>query len=402
MAESRYPLLVFPRPAHVGRAKRQLGFTRFKRPAPSDQATRLAPQFQRLQDVLERKRLALQDGPLGIQPEQVLVLETIGPVDRFVNAVRKIPGLEWLADGEVRDIKPEHGFSVENNPDKNLTGQLFLVMTDLRALGELRRLFDRWEADSNVRFPHGLAPFKTAFQHLRRIRPWDVRDRLRETGVIEDWAFRLESEPEFIPFEIELWHRKSRDRRRDAERRIRFELESLGGSLVQQCTIADIAYHGILGCLPRGQVQQLIDGQHSGTSDIRLLACDEIMYVRPIGQCAVGELARISHNSAERRLGCHEKGKGRLRWEDLQVAGREEGRRDARGVRVGGVRGPIFGRRRHSVHEAARGRVSAGDRAAAARSGAGCRPARTRGGEGGSSPLRPSRAGPRPARALRS
>lgn len=293
MAESRYPLLVFPRPAHVGRARRQLGFTRLKRPAPSDQATRLAPQFQRLQDVLERKRLALQDGPLGIQPEQVLVLETIGPVDRFVNAVRKIPGLEWLADGDVRDIKPEHGFSVENNPDKNLTGRLFLVMTDLRALGELRRLFDRWKADSNVRFLQGLAPFKTAFQHLRRIRPWDVRDRLRETGVIEDWAFRLESEPEFIPFEIELWHRKSRDRRRDAERRIRFEIESLGGSLVQQCTIADIAYHGILARLPLGQIQQIIDGQRSGTSDIRLLACDEIMYVRPIGQCAVGELLPV-------------------------------------------------------------------------------------------------------------
>ena len=169
MVESRYPLLVFPRPAHVDRANRQRGFTPFKCPAPSQQATRLAPQFQRLQDVLERKRLALQDDLLGIQPEQVLVLKTIGTVDAFVNAVRKISGLEWLADYNVRDIKPEHGFSVENNPDKNLTGQLFLVMTDLRALGELRRLFDRWEADSNVRFPQGLAPFKTAFQHLRRI-----------------------------------------------------------------------------------------------------------------------------------------------------------------------------------------------------------------------------------------
>lgn len=293
MAESRYPLLVFPQPIHVDRAKLQSGFTRFKRPTPSHQATRLAPQFQRLQDILERKRLALQDGPHGIQPEQVLVLETIGTVDRFVNAVRKIPGLEWLADYDVRDIKPEHGFSVENDPDKNLTGQLFLVMTDLRALGELRRLFDRWEADSSVRFPQGLAPFKTAFEHLRRIRPWDVSDRLQETGVIEDWALRLEAEPESIPFEIELWHRKSRDRRQQAERHIRSEIDSLGGSLVQQCAIADIAYHGILGRLPPGQIQQMIDGQSNGTSDIRLLACDEIMYVRPVGQCAVGELEPV-------------------------------------------------------------------------------------------------------------
>ena len=293
MVESRYPLLVFPRPAHLGRAKRQPGFTRFKRPAPSDQATRLAPQFQRLQDVLERKRFALQDGSLGIQPEQVLVLETIGTVDRFVNAVRKMPGLEWLADYDVRDIKPEHGFSVENNPDKSLTGQLLLVMTDLRALRELHHLFNKWKADSRVRFPTGLAPFKTAFEHLKQIRPWDVSDRLRETGVIEDWEFRLESDQEFIPFEIELWHRKSRDHRRNAERRIRFEIESLDGSLVKQCAITDIAYHGILGRLPRGQVQQIIDRQRNGTSDIHLLASDEIMYIRPVGQCAVGELEPV-------------------------------------------------------------------------------------------------------------
>lgn len=287
MAESRHPLLVFPRPTQADRATRHPGFAQIRRPSPSAQATRLAPQFQRLQDALNSKRLTLQDSTLGIIPEQVLVLETIGPVDRFINAVGKIPGLEWLADYDMRDIKPEHGFSVDGRPDKSLSGQLFLVMTDLRALEELRGLFDRWQDDPSAAFRRGLAPFKTAFECLRSIRPWDVQDRLQETGAIEDWVFRLKYEPEFIPFEIELWPRSTRYRRRTVERRIRSEIESLGGSVVQQCAIPDIAYHGILGRLPPIQIQRMINRQSEGTSDIRLLALDEIMYVRPVGQCAV-------------------------------------------------------------------------------------------------------------------
>ncbi len=287
MAESRYPLLVFPRPTQADRAKRQSGFPRITRPSPSDQATRLVPQFRRLQDALNSKRLALQDSTLGIMPEQVLVLETIGPVDRFINAVRRIPGLEWLADYDLPDIKPEHGFSVEGRPGKSLSGQLFLVMTDMRALQELQSLFDTWKDDPSVEFRRGLAPFKAAFECLRSIRPWDVQDRLQDTGIVEDWAFRLEYEPEFIPFEIELWHRSTRNQRQAAERRIRSEIESLGGSVVQQCAIPDIAYHGMLGRLPPVQIQRMIDRQREGTSNIRLLACDEIMYVRPVGQCAV-------------------------------------------------------------------------------------------------------------------
>lgn len=287
MVKPRYPLLVFPRPTQADRANRNTNFAQPTRPSPADQAIRLAPQFQRLQDVLDSKRLALQDSTLGILPEQVLVLETIGPVDGFVNAVGKISGLEWLADYDLHGINPEHGFLLDKNPQKHLTGQLFLVMTDLRAMKELRSLFDRWKADPGVAFHKGLTPFKAAFECLKQIRPWNVHDRLHETGVIEDWRFRLKYEPEFIPFEIELWHRSTRGRRQDAERRIRSEIESLGGSVVQQCTISDIAYHGMLGRLPPAQVQLMIDKQHDRASDIRLLACDEIMYVRPVGQCAV-------------------------------------------------------------------------------------------------------------------
>ena len=57
-------------------------------------------------------------------------------------------GLEWLAEYELDDISPDYGFEDEKSPDKQLKGQLFLVMTDLQALQELYNLFREWREES--------------------------------------------------------------------------------------------------------------------------------------------------------------------------------------------------------------------------------------------------------------
>ena len=136
----------------------------------------------------KKRRLTLQDNPFGLLPEQVLVLETIGTIDNFVRAVEKIPGLEWLAEYELDDIAPEHGFEDEEKADKHLKGQLFLVLTEQQALSQLQGLFDLWRSDRNAAFPYGLAPLRHAFRYLHTIRPWDVEDRIRETGILEGLA----------------------------------------------------------------------------------------------------------------------------------------------------------------------------------------------------------------------
>ena len=133
MANGDYPILVFPAPAPADRARRFGGGERPKRPGASRQGERLTPQFQRLQDALENRRIALQGSSLGIDPEQVLVLETVGPVENFIRAVEKVEGLEWLAEYEVEDMSPGDGFEDANHPEKSLNGQLFLMMSDGRA-----------------------------------------------------------------------------------------------------------------------------------------------------------------------------------------------------------------------------------------------------------------------------
>ena len=282
----QYPLLIFPRPTRIERARRFGGVGKIRFPEPSQQAERLVPQFQRLQEVLSRQGLILQDNTLGIQPELVLVLETVGSVGNFMNAIRKVRGLEWLAEFEVDDVVPEYGFEDESDREKHLTGQLFLVMTDYTALQQLLSLFELWKKDPSADFPHGLAPLKHAFHQLLTIRPWDAEDRLRDTGVLEDWRDRVRHGQEIVPFELELWYREDRDRRRNAEAYLKTVIESLDGKIVQNSTIPEISYHGILATIPVTGVTKVLSGA-TALAEFRLLQCQDIMYVRPVGQCAI-------------------------------------------------------------------------------------------------------------------
>ena len=290
-----HPLLVFPEPSHAERAKREGGGGRIRLPDAARQAERLAPEFRRLQDALAQKRAALQGNPHGIDPEQVLVLETVGRIENFVNAVKNIAGLEWFGQLDIDDIIPDHGFEEEQpaqlhfeaieQEQHNLSGQLFLVMTDQQALNEIERLFRRWEADQNVKFPRGLAPLKQAFAQLYNIRPWNAEDRLRETGILADWQDRLQLGQETVPFEAELWFRTNLNRRQQAESYLREVIESLDGEVVQRCSVPGIAYHAILGRIPHLHIPRIIAqpgiGQH-----VRLLQCENIRHIRPLGQCA--------------------------------------------------------------------------------------------------------------------
>ena len=317
MAE--YSLLTFPDPirAERGRALGGGGGSGFRSPAHGQQGRRLTPQFRQLQQAIDRRRVELQGSSQGIQPEQVLVLKTVGPVDEFATAIRRIEGLEWLAEFDVEDIEPAHGFELESssddlagrqltlpapeyemeeesNSENGLRGRLFMIMSNQQALSQMRNLFNQWKADENVTFPRGLAKLKEAFVHLYEIRPWGEEDRFRETGLLEDWNARLEDDERNVPFEAELWYRDNPVRQRQAEAYLRQVIESLEGIVGQQCVIGEIGYHSVLGSIPSIHIPDLLklSPQTRGTSSenpqiMKLLRCDEVMYLRPSGQCGI-------------------------------------------------------------------------------------------------------------------
>lgn len=107
------PLLILPTPTEPAkRSKKTGGGGRPHLPSPSRQAERLTPRFTVLQETLDARRARLRTESSGVIPEEVIVLETVGPIDNFIVAVRKIEGLEWLGEVEEEDIPPDDDFFI--------------------------------------------------------------------------------------------------------------------------------------------------------------------------------------------------------------------------------------------------------------------------------------------------
>lgn len=285
------PLLLFPTPETADRSKGR-GFPgRIHRPSRGRQGERLAPMFRQLQTAFNERRVEIQQSAAGADPEQVLVIETIGNVENFANAVKRIEGLEWMGEIEADEIAPDEDFYDEGDATKELSGRLYMVMSNQRALEEMLSLWHRYQNNPDMDFSDrqsdlwGLAKFRDVFLCLKDIRRWSIQDRIGETGVLDVWQEDLEHDgTRAIRFEVELWFRGTDNKRQEAQGQVQTLIEGLGGSLLGDCTIADIAYHALLAEIPANAAQQIIDHP-----DVDLIKCDSVMFFRPVGQMATGK-----------------------------------------------------------------------------------------------------------------
>jgi len=277
------PLLFFPEPQKQKRPQGHFGPTKYHFPHPKQQNKRLSPQFLQLQKSFKSKSLELRTDPMGTAPEQVLVLEIVGSIDKFMSAVQNIEGMEWLGEWEEEDLPSDEDFYDESNKEKTLNGRLFLTMANERAMNELLSLWKTYNKDPQLSFQRGLAKWKKLFQQLREIRPWDIKERFYETGVVEDWNERLKSKKDKIRFEIELWFRYDNRNQEECEKRVLSLIKEENGTLITKAMIPDIKYHALLAELPVAAVQKIL----SKPDNIRLIKCDQIMFFRPIGQALI-------------------------------------------------------------------------------------------------------------------
>ncbi len=277
-----YPLLVLPLPAPATADPGHGGPSRFYRPTIERQRLRIGPKFNSLSTVFEAKRLKLQQTAPGENPELVLVIETIGPVDDFVKAVAKVPGLEWLVEWEEDDVPPDEDFYPLDKGGARkggaLSGRLFLLATNQTALTQLLSLWTRYQADPSAPFERGLAKFRNVFQQLKDIRPWSVADRIG-SDVKAYWQDRLSENTPTIRFEIEAWVFSTANRNAAASAEIRSCVGKLAGAILSEVMLPEIAYHGLLVELPKVAVQGIL----AGTTP-ELVLSDQVMFFRPRAQ----------------------------------------------------------------------------------------------------------------------
>ena len=99
-----------------------------------------------------------------------------------------------MGEIEIDEITPDEEFYDETKPDKDLSGRLYLVMTNQQALEQMLSLWRRYQENFAMEFEHGLTKFRDVFLHLRSIRRWDIQNRLHETEIIDIWKEKIEDD----------------------------------------------------------------------------------------------------------------------------------------------------------------------------------------------------------------
>ncbi len=285
------PLLVFPQKRTVlpdaGR-----GFPAGKPHLPSrdKQIPRVGHQLATLQQSFTQYQASLAGVVAGMEPETVLVMEIVGSVNDFKQAV-EAAGLEWLGEWDLEDIEADDEFYELNSKgqrtNKPIQGRLFLSMGNQAGLQELLSLWGQWS--QNKPLPYGKGKWADVFAQLRMIRRWSIEETLHETGMIERWQDFIDpiipDQP--VTFQIELFYRRALAKRQQNEGAIRQLLENSGGRVLGNfIDMGEIAFHAAKAQLPARCIQQLlaeIDRPEFGI-DIQLFNFSGIMYFRPTGQ----------------------------------------------------------------------------------------------------------------------
>lgn len=83
------PLLIFPEPAVAERHKKQAVISNPHFPSPERQLDRLQPKLEQLEQSFQSLGVEMRDNPTGIEPEQVLVFETVGRIEDFYTGLGK-------------------------------------------------------------------------------------------------------------------------------------------------------------------------------------------------------------------------------------------------------------------------------------------------------------------------
>ena len=178
--------------------------------------------------------------------------------------------------------------AINDAKKKRLTGRLFLSLSNERGLNELLSLWKQWE--NGQQLATGKTKWRDVFNQILIIRRWGIEETLRETGMIDRWQDLVEpvaTNPDDITFQIELFYRNNREKRKNNEQLIADLLAEIGGRMLGSfIDMEDIAFHAVKARLPAEQVRHLLEEINLSDEnlDIQLFKFPGVMYFRPTGQ----------------------------------------------------------------------------------------------------------------------
>jgi hypothetical protein len=196
-----------------------------------------------------------------------------------------VPEIE-LPDNLV-DLRSEIVQAINDAKKKSISGRLFLSLGNEAGMRKLLSLWEQWK--DNKTLPRGEKKWRDVFNQTIQIRRWGIEEALRETGMLDLWRDLLDPivPDDMVRFQIELFYRKSEERRRQSERSVVDLLQAAGGrALSGFIDMPEIAFHAVKAELPARCIRQLLSDLESEghDTDIQLFKFHGVMYFRPTGQ----------------------------------------------------------------------------------------------------------------------
>lgn len=282
---NKKPLLVFPSPTDASKSGLPSGRGDFYYPSKERQIERVEEKITELDRVLANKSASLQQEIGNVIPEMILVLETAGEIKDFFKAVKKTPGMEFLAEHEG-EIEPDDDFYSKDKDgirmDKPVETRFYLTMTNQEALKELKKYWDEYKKDkADQKYKKGVTNFRTLFEQLVDIRTYSVEDRVRDTGLKDYIVEKKKYDFEKVKFEIELAYKEDDKRNHLAYQEVIQLLKRQEGNEIKgsRTLIPQISYHAFIAEAPIQVFDDLTENTH-----ILFLKSQQILFFRPVGQ----------------------------------------------------------------------------------------------------------------------
>ena len=294
---SEYPLLPMPQPMSGELPKNQPFPRKPMKLSPRQQHARLGTKFEHLSNILahDGEGLSLREDPSSIAPERALVLEVAESIENFSALVSNVEGLEYLADEDF-EFEPEEGFAPadtrvdhqgEFRLDKPIAGKVYIAMPSIDALKKLLRLWKTWQTEHQ--FQRGSTAWRSLFESLHDIRPWDIRDRIADNAINHWQSAPLDGHTSMKRVEVDLWYFESTQKREVKFREFRQRIQEIGGVVISHSVINEIRYNGVLVDVPLPELTNLMQ-----RAETRFTTCDSIMYICPQSTVDTGQVSQES------------------------------------------------------------------------------------------------------------
>ena len=205
-----YPLVRVSRePARQARLPGKSRYIPPRKLPYSKQLARLGERFESAVASVESFTTNVQVAadPRAVIPERALVLEIIGTVDKFDQAVQAL-GLEWMGSQHADESDDEEDPEAPSD-DQPRAKYFYLTMPSERGLRTLLAAWKRFSSNKPATSKEEKRLWDI-FGYLADFRTWSVQDRI-DPSLVRYVNALLKSRPnEMVSVEVDLWYRTER------------------------------------------------------------------------------------------------------------------------------------------------------------------------------------------------